>query len=48
MGRNLLIAIAVFDFVIATSFFLEGRYAWMIIFLCGTVGNIASLWLLGD
>jgi len=46
VSKNLLIAIAIFDFAIAISFLVEGRYPWAIIFLCGTVGNIASLWLL--
>jgi hypothetical protein len=46
VGKNLLIAIAIFDLAIAVSFFIEGKYPWTIIFLCGTVGNIASLWLL--
>jgi hypothetical protein len=46
MGKNLLIAMAVFDFLVAVSFFYEGKIPWTIIFICATISNIASLWLL--
>ena len=48
MGKHLIISMALFDFAIAASFGIEGKYAWMIIFLCATVSNIASLWLFAE
>jgi hypothetical protein len=46
MGYRLLIAMAIFDFIVAIGFFVEGKYPWTIIFVCATISNIASLWLL--
>lgn len=46
MGYKLLIAMAIFDFLVAVSFLIEGKYPWTIIFVCATISNIASLWLL--
>lgn len=48
VGKNLLISMAVFDILVAASFAVEGKYAWTVIFICATISNIASLWLLGD